>query len=400
MNKSVNRIILIVLDSVGAGALPDASEYGDEGSDTLGNIANAVGGLHLPHLGQLGLGNLHHIAGVPPASHPAGAYGRMGEISKGKDTTIGHWELTGIYSPRPLPTYPNGFPREIIETFEKRIGRKVLGNKPASGTVIIEELGPEHMRTGYPIVYTSADSVFQIAAHEEVIPVEELYRFCRIARELLVGEHNVGRVIARPFIGEPGHFVRTDRRRDFSAPPPAPTILDRLIEAGYPVLGIGKIEDIFAGQGISEAVHTHDNMDGVNQTLAGMRRLPRGMIFTNLVDFDMRYGHRNNPRGYADALEEFDRRLPEILAALRPTDLLILTADHGCDPTTPSTDHSREYVPLLVAGPHIRAGVDLGTRETFSDVAATIADLFHVPPTPYGTSFASEIGLAADSEGQ
>ena len=393
MDEQINRIILIVLDSVGAGALPDAGEYGDEGSDTLGNTARAVGGLHLPHLGKLGLGNLHPVAGVPAVESPAGAYGRMAEISKGKDTTIGLWELTGIYSPTPLPTFPNGFPPEIITPFEKRTGRIALGNKVASGTVIIEELGVEHMRTGNPIAYTSADSVFQVAAHEEIIPIDELYRICRIARELLAGQHNVGRVIARPFIGEPGSFVRTDRRRDFSAPPPAPTILDRLTEAGYPVMGVGKIEDIFAGQGISRAIHTHDIMDGVDQTLAGMKDAPRGLIFTNLVDFDMRYGHRNNPRGYADALEAFDRRLPQILGALRPADLLMLTADHGCDPTTPSTDHSREYVPVLVTGPRARAGVDLGIRETFSDVAATIADLFHLGPIPHGTSFAAEIGL-------
>jgi len=385
------RAILIVLDSVGVGAAPDAAAYGDEGSNTLANTARAVGGLRLPNLGRLGLGNLADVLGVPPEPHPAGAYGRMQEASAGKDTTTGHWEIAGIISTRPLPTYPNGFPPEVIQEFERRIGRKTLGNYPASGTVIIEELGPEHLRTGYPIVYTSADSVFQIAAHEEVIPVEELYRMCRIARELLTGEHAVGRVIARPFVGEPGRFVRTDRRRDFSLEPPRPTLLDRLQEARQPVWAVGKIEDIFAGRGITEAVHTHDNMDGVDQTLAFMARVDRGLIFTNLVDFDMLYGHRNNPRGYADALEAVDRRVPEVLAALREEDILFFTADHGNDPTTPSTDHSREMVPLLVTGPQVRPGVDLGVRPTFADLGQTVAEYLGAAPLEAGTSFLGEV---------
>lgn len=385
------RAILIVLDSVGVGHAPDAAAYGDEGSNTLANTARAVGGLRLPNLGRLGLGRLADVWGVPPEPHPSGAYGRMQEASTGKDTTTGHWEIAGILSTRPLPTYPNGFPPEIIQEFERRIGRRTLGNYPASGTVILEELGPEHLRAGYPIVYTSADSVFQIAAHEEVIPVEELYRMCRIARELLMGEHAVGRVIARPFVGEPGHFVRTDRRKDFSLEPPRPTLLDRLQEAGQPVWAVGKIEDIFAGRGITEAVHIHDNMDGIDQTLAFMARVERGLIFTNLVDFDMLYGHRNNPRGYADALEAVDQRVPEVLAALQEEDILFFTADHGNDPTTPSTDHSREMVPLLVTGPRVRQGVDLGVRPTFADLGQTVAEYLGAAPLEAGASFLGDV---------
>ncbi|MBC7224248.1 MAG: phosphopentomutase [Anaerolineae bacterium] len=385
------RAILIVLDSVGVGNAPDAAAYGDEGSNTLANTARAVGGLHLPNLGRMGLGNLTEVLGVPPEPQPLGAFGRMQEASAGKDTTTGHWEIAGIISTRPLPTYPHGFPPEIIQEFERRIGRKVLGNYPASGTVIIEELGPEHLRTGRPIVYTSADSVFQIAAHEEVIPVEELYRMCQIARELLTGEHAVGRVIARPFVGEPGRFVRTDRRKDFSLEPPAPTLLDHLQEAGQPVWAVGKIYDIFAGRGITESVHIHDNMDGVDQTLAFMRRVDQGCIFTNLVDFDMLYGHRNNPRGYADALEAVDRRVPEVWDALREEDILFFTADHGNDPTTPSTDHSREMVPLLVVGPKVRPSVDLGIRPTFADLGQTVAEYLGAKPLQAGTSFLKEM---------
>ncbi|MDK2887607.1 MAG: phosphopentomutase [Thermoanaerobacter sp.] len=390
MQAIINRLTLIVLDSVGIGELPDAERYGDKGSNTLANTARAVGGLNLPNLGRLGLGNILAIEGVPPVKQPLAAYGRMAEASAGKDTTTGHWEIAGLLLERPFPVYPHGFPPEIIEPFEKRIGRPVLGNRAASGTAIIEELGEEHIKTGYPIVYTSADSVFQIAAHEEVIPVNELYGMCRVARELLTGPHAVGRVIARPFVGKPGAFKRTDRRRDFSLPPPAPTVLDLLTQNGFSVLAVGKIEDIFAGRGITEAIHTKDNMDGVDRTIACMRRLERGLIFTNLVDFDMLYGHRNNPRGYAAALEAFDRRLPEILSAVRPDEVLIITADHGCDPTTSSTDHSREYVPLLVYGPLVEPGVNLGTRSTFSDVAASVAEFFGLS-YPRGTSFAREV---------
>jgi phosphopentomutase len=387
----IQRAILIVLDSVGVGALPDADQYGDEGSDTLGNIARAIGGLHLPNLQKLGLGNIHSVLGVPAEPEPLAAYGRMAELSAAKDTTIGHWEIAGLIALEPFPTYPHGFPPEWIAEYEQRIGRKVLGNYPVSGTVIIEELGAEHMRTGSPIVYTSADSVFQVATHEEIIPVEELYRICSIAREMLRGEHTVGRVIARPFIGTPGAFERTDRRRDFSASPPEPTLLDHVLEAGQTVWAVGKIEDLFAGQGIQHAVHTHDNMDGVDKTLEAMREADPGLIFTNLVDFDMVYGHRNNPAGYAAALRAVDERVPELLDALHSDDVLIFTADHGCDPTTPSTDHSREYVPLLVYGASIQGGVNLGTRATFADLGATIAEWLGVPPLGAGRSFADQV---------
>ncbi|OIQ11042.1 phosphopentomutase [Moorella thermoacetica] len=383
----LDRVILIVLDSVGVGALPDAAQYGDEGSNTLAHIAATVD-LRLPNLTRLGVGNITPLRGIPPVGTPAAAWGKMVSQTAGKDTTSGHWELAGLILERPFPLYPHGFPPEIIEPFEKAIGRRVLGNKPASGTVIIEELGAEHMRTGNPIVYTSADSVFQIAAHEEVIPVEELYRYCKIARRLLTGEHAVGRVIARPFVGEPGHFIRTDRRQDFSLEPPRPTLLDAVIAAGLEVMAVGKIKDIFAGRGISRWIHTHDNMDGVDQTRNFMREGERGLIFTNLVDFDMRYGHRNDVAGYAAALEAFDRRLPELLDALETSDALILTADHGCDPTTPSTDHSREYVPLLIYGKRIRP-LNIGVRPTFADLGATVADLLGVPYDLPGKSFAS-----------
>jgi len=388
---TIQRVILIVLDSVGVGALPDAGQYGDAGSNTLANTARAVRGLRLPNMGRLGLGCVGDILGVPPDPAPAGAFGRMAEASAGKDTTIGHWELMGIHSPKPLPTYPHGFPPEIIFRFEKAIGRRTLGNYPASGTEIIKDLGVEHMRTGRPIVYTSADSVFQVAAHEDVIPIEELYSMCRTARGLLTGEHRVGRVIARPFVGEPGNFARTERRKDFSAPPPGPTVLDHLAQTGIPVIGIGKIEDIFAGQSITEAVHTKDNADGLDQIEGYLDRTERGLVFANLVDFDMAYGHRNDAVGYARALEQVDARLPSIQTRLREGDVLILTADHGCDPTTPSTDHSREYVPLLVSGPAIRTGMDLGTRASFADVGATIAEFLGAPGTGFGTSFAGEV---------
>ena len=391
MTYDIRRIALVVLDSVGVGALPDAAAFGDEGSDTVGNIARALGGLHLPHFQRLGLGNIHPILGVPPAPAPLASYGRMAELSAAKDTTIGHWEMTGIVSPVPFPTYPDGFPPQIMAEYEHRIGRRTLGNYPASGTVIIEELGAEHMATGYPIVYTSADSVFQVATHEEIIPVDELYRMCQIARDMLTGDHKVGRVIARPFVGSPGSFHRTERRRDYATSPPEATLLDHVIAAGLDVWAVGKIEDIFARQGISHAVHTHDNMDGVNQTLAALQEAGAGLIFANLVDFDMRYGHRNNTPGYAAALQAVDNRVPELLQALQPDDLLIFTADHGCDPTTPSTDHSREYVPLLVTGAQVLSGVDLGTRSTFADLGATIAEYLDVEPLQAGQSFARQL---------
>jgi len=387
MDTPISRVILIVLDSVGIGALPDADCYGDAGSNTLAHTAQSVGGLHLPHMAAMGLGCIAPIEGVPVVEEATGAYGRMAEASAGKDTTIGHWEIAGQVTSTPLPTYPEGFPVDLIRAFERESGRPVIGNRVASGTVIIEALGSEHARTGAVIVYTSADSVFQIAAHEGVVPVEELYAICRTARRLLVGKHNVGRVIARPFVGEPGAYRRTDRRRDFSAEPPSPTLLDLLVAGGRKVLAVGKIEDIFAGRGITRAVHTHDNMDGLDVTCDMLREHSEGLVFVNLVDFDMRYGHRNNAEGYARALEAVDRRLPNVMALMREGDVLVLTADHGCDPTTPSTDHSREYVPLLVYGAAIRPGVNLGTRSTFADLGATVAEWLSVDPTPYGASF-------------
>ena len=388
----VNRFIVIVLDSVGIGEAPDAAAFGDAGSHTLGNMARVVGGLKVPHLEAMGLANIAILEGVLPQAKPTAAYGKMMEVSAGKDTSTGHWELMGIWLDRPFPLYPHGFPPEVMERFEAEIGRGTLGNYPASGTVIIDELGKEHLRTGKPIVYTSGDSVFQIAAHEELIPIDELYKICRIAREILRGEHEVSRVIARPFIGRPGHFERTPNRRDFSVLPPEPTVLDSLKEAGLMVYAVGKIEDIFAGQGITGAIHTRVNMDGVDKTLAAMReRRERGLIFTNLVDFDAKFGHRNNPEGYAKALVEFDRRIPELTAALNDDDVLVITADHGNDPTTPSTDHSREYVPILVTGAPIRAGVNLGVRQTFADLGATLASALGVKAPPHGTSFQSMI---------
>ncbi|MEQ6358130.1 phosphopentomutase [Thermoanaerobacter thermohydrosulfuricus] len=386
------RVILIVLDSVGVGELPDAYKFGDEGSNTLGHVTEKTG-IGLPNMGKLGLGNIIPLKSVPENPNAVGGYGKMAEKSAGKDTTTGHWEIAGLITEKPFPTYPHGFPEEIIKEFEKRIGRKVLGNKPASGTEIIKELGEEHVKTGYPIVYTSADSVFQVAAHEDVIPLEELYRICEIAREILKGDHALGRVIARPFTGTPGNFVRTGNRRDFSLKPFEPTILDMLKEAGYEVFAIGKIEDIFAGQGITEKNHTTNNDEGITATIKAMDEIKNGLIFTNLVDFDMLYGHRNDVEGYAKALTHFDNRLPEIMGKLTKEDLLIITADHGCDPTTPSTDHSREYVPLLVYSPSMKHGVNLGVRSTYSDVAATIAEIFKVGPTKHGTSFLKELPL-------
>ena len=386
------RTALIVLDGIGVGELPDAGRFGDEGSNTLRNTALAVGGLNLPHLGRLGLGRILDLPGVPPDPAPIGCFGRMAEQSAGKDTTTGHWELAGVILDRPFPVYPNGFPPEVIDAFSAAIGRGVLGNKPASGTAIIEELGEEHMRTGKPIVYTSADSVFQIAAHEAIIPVEQLYEICRIARDILQGEHAVGRVIARPFVGEPGKFQRTARRKDFSLPPPRPTVLDRLVAAGVPVFSVGKIEDIFAGQGITAGQRTKSNMETVDGVISRLRtEAGPCLVFANCIDFDMLYGHRNDPEGMARALAEFDARVPEILDSLRPGDLLIVVGDHGNDPTTPSTDHSREYTPLLCYSPHGRTGVSLGTRATFADVAATLAEYFAVEPPEAGTSFLKDV---------
>ena len=389
---TINRVIVIVLDSVGIGELPDAADFGDVGSHTLGNTAVAVGGLNVPNLTQMGLGNIAILQGVNPQTTPTAVYGKMAEVSAGKDTTTGHWELMGVQLARPFPLYPNGFPPDVMDRFEAEIGRGTLGNYPASGTVILDELGAEHMATGKPIIYTSGDSVFQIAAHEDIIPVEELYRMCHIARAILRGEHEVSRVIARPFVGQPGSFTRTANRHDFSVVPPQPTLLDALKEAGLMVYAVGKINDIFVGQGITDYVYTQDNNDGVDKTLAAIRdRRERGLIFTNLVDFDAQFGHRNNPQGYADALAEFDQRLPEILAALAADDLLVITADHGNDPTTPSTDHSREYVPILLTGAAVKTAVNLGVRSTFADLAATIADVLGVELTFPGQSFKSAL---------
>jgi phosphopentomutase len=385
------RVILIVLDSVGCGDAPDAAAFGDAGANTLAHTARAVGGLHLPHMGQLGLGNLTDIQGVPPVDSPLGAFGRMTEVSAGKDTTTGHWEIAGVPVLRPFPTYPHGFPPDLMAEFERRIGRRTIGNVPASGTVIVEQLGEEHMRTGRPIVYTSADSVFQVAAHEEIIPVEELYHICQVARDLLTGEHAVGRVIARPFVGEPGNFKRTEHRKDFSLTPERDTILDVLKSAGLPVMGVGKIEDIFAHRGLTDSQHATNNGDCVVAILDFMGKGAQGLIFANLVDFDMLYGHRNDPVGFGRALEEFDRQLPDVEAALRQGDILIITADHGNDPTTPGTDHTRERVPLLVVGAAVEPGSNLDTRSGFADVAATIADWLGVRWDGAGTSFLPEV---------
>jgi phosphopentomutase len=392
--EMIHRVLILVIDSLGVGELPDAAEYGDLGSHTLKNTAHAVGGLRLPHLENLGLGMMDAIPGLGRPARLTGAFGKMAERSKGKDSTTGHWEMMGVWLREPFPTYPKGFPPEIINAFEIAIGKEVLGNVPASGTVIIKELGAEHMKTGKPIVYTSADSVFQIAAHEEVIPLETLYSFCRTARSILIPPHHVSRVIARPFIGRPGAFVRTEHRRDFSVEPPEPTLLDRLTQENIPVIGVGKIDDLFAGRGIKTAYHTKDNQEGVDLTLKAMKDLTRGLVFTNLVDFDMLFGHRNDPIGYAIALAELDARIPEILTALGEDGLLMITADHGNDPTTPGTDHSREYVPLLVAGRMVRGGVDLGVRSTFADVGQTIAEVFSPTPLAMGQSFLSEVRLS------
>ena len=387
----MRRVIIVVLDSVGIGELPDASKYGDTGSNTLGNIAAAVEGFSLPNLEMLGLGCIDGTRGYASVKSPIGCFGRMAERSAGKDTTTGHWEIAGITLEKPFPLYPDGFPEDIVSRFEAAIGTKTLGNYPASGTEIIKQLGQQHVVTGYPIIYTSADSVFQIAAHEEVIPIEKLYDICRKARSILTGRDAVGRVIARPFTGIEGNFTRTDRRRDFSLKPFGKTILDYIKGKGLEVKAVGKIEDIFAGQGITDAVHIHNNMDGVNKTLDYIRQQFAGLIFTNMVEFDMNFGHRNNVIGYADALSQFDKRVPELLNALDDNDIFIITADHGCDPTTESTDHSREYVPLLVYGKKLKQGVNLGTRKTFADLAQTLAEVFDTEGSFNANSFYREI---------
>ncbi|MBV8895684.1 MAG: phosphopentomutase [Acidobacteriaceae bacterium] len=382
------RVIWIVLDSVGIGAMPDAADFGDtEPGDTLGHVA-LERPLRLPNLCALGLANIRPLAGLPVVEHPAGAYGKCTLASPGKDTTTGHWEMAGIILKKPFPVYPAGFPPDVMEEFEAQIGRKTLGNKPASGTEIIQELGAEHQRTGYPIVYTSADSVFQIAAHEATIPLDELYRMSRIAREILRGPNEVGRVIARPFEGEPGHYTRTANRKDFAVPPPDGMLLDQLCRSGVRVTSIGKIADIFLKRGIAESFKTKNNADGMHKTAEAVRKQPQGLIFVNLVDFDQQFGHRNDVEGYARALEAVDAWLPSLV--LKPRDLVVLTADHGCDPTTRSTDHSREYTPLLAYGPAVRSDVSLGTRATLADIGQTVAENFgtHIAA---GTSFLREL---------
>jgi phosphopentomutase len=395
MPSTFPRVIVIVLDSVGVGELPDAAVYGDQGSNTLGNIARQVP-LKVPALRSLGLGRLVALGGDTQDPSPKGAYGRMAEASAGKDSVTGHWEMMGIVLDRPFPTFPHGFPPDLIDEFERRIGRETLGNVVASGTEIIDRLGAEHMRTGKPIVYTSADSVFQIAAHEDVVPIDELYRICEIAFGLVGKGLGVGRVIARPFVGSPRNFKRTANRHDYALDPTGETLLDLLARRGIPVVSIGKINDLFAGRGIARAIHTESDADGMDRLDAVMRDTPEGFIFMNLVDFDAVYGHRNNVAGYAANLERFDERLSRLLPTLHPSDLLVITADHGNDPTTPSTDHAREYVPLLITGPvkagaHVRPDTDLGTRRTFADLGQTIADNFGVGPLAHGASFLEAI---------
>lgn len=384
----MKRVFLIILDGVGVGALPDARHFGDEGSNTLVNIADAVGGLHLPVMESWGLGNITRIAGVNPVVRPEAVYGRMAEASPGKDTTTGHWEMMGVILAHPFPTYPLGFPVEVMEDFARAVGRKALGNKPASGTKIIEELGPEHLKTGRPIVYTSADSVFQIAAHEEVIPPAELYRICQAAREILQGEHMVARVIARPFAGRPGAFYRTEGRKDFSVSPPEETLLDFLSARGIKTIGVGKIGDIFNGRGLTGSFRTGGNRETIGKVMELVQREKSpALIFANCVDFDSLYGHRNDVAGFARALEEIDGQLGKVAAGLGEEDLLIVTADHGCDPTTVSTDHSREYVPLLITGRRVKKGLPVGTRKTFADLSAAVARVFSFDSWNRGTPF-------------
>ncbi len=387
MAEGSRRVFILVMDGVGVGELPDAAVYGDEGSATLPNLAKATGGLHLPHLEAMGLGRIVPIRGIRRVEQPTASFGRMAELSPGKDSTSGHWELTGCILDRPFPTYPTGFPPEVMSSFERVAGKPAIGNRPASGTVIIEELGEEHVKTGRLIVYTSADSVYQIAAHEDVVPVEELYRICREMRELLTGEHAVGRVIARPFIGTPGNFRRTRARRDFSVPPPHETILDRAMKAGLGTTAVGKVRDIFAGRGIETTVAAKSNRQIMTELVGLAGRRTSGVVVATLVDFDMLWGHRNDVDGFARGLEELDAGLATFIQAMQEGDVLFVTADHGNDPTTASTDHSREYVPILAVRGCRPGGGDLGTRETFADVAATASELLQIESTGVGTSF-------------
>ena len=388
----MKRVVLIVLDSVGVGEMPDAQMYGDKGSHTLDHTFEACNGLNIPNLKKLGLGNIEGVKALGKEESVIGAFGKGSEKSIGKDTVTGHWEIGGVILDKPLNTYPDGFSDKIINEFkEKAKIDGILGNKVASGTAIIEELGEEHVKTGYPIIYTSADSVFQIAAHEDVIPLERLYKMCEIAREMLVGEDVVGRVIARPFVGEVGSFKRTSNRRDYALDPFGKTALEYIKENGMSVAAVGKIEDIYNGKGVTEAVHIKNNMDGVDKTLEYMDKIDNGLIFTNLVDFDMLYGHRNDPKGYGKAIEDFDGRLNEIYSKLRDEDILIITADHGCDPTTESTDHSREYIPILVYGKQVKGGTELGIRDSFTDIGKSILDYLGIDNNLEGKSFINEI---------
>lgn len=393
------RIVIIILDACGVGELPDASEYGDLGAATIPNVAHRVGGLKMPNSALLGLGNIAEIAGIEPKADPIGAYGKMAERSPGKDSTTGHWEIGGVILDHPFPVYPEGFPESVVREFEQRAGIETIGNIPASGTEIIERLGKEHLQTGRIILYTSADSVFQLAAHEDIIPVPRLYDICLTARKLLAGNHGVGRVIARPFIGKPGHFERTAKRKDFSLEPPRKTILDILHENDIPVVAIGKISDLYAGRGISRAMKTKNNADVIENVIDQLDKTDNGLLFANLVDFDMLWGHRNDYKSFAADLEEFDRELPKIMDKMNENDLLIITADHGCDPTlADSTDHTREYVPLLIFGKNAKPGIDLGTRKTFSDIASTLAENFRIDYTFPGISFYKEITGSRNKE--
>lgn len=390
--KPFKKIHVVVMDSVGIGEAPDAHKFGDQGADTLGHIAEKMKGLTMPNMGALGLSNIRELKGIEKAAKPNAYYGMMEEASVGKDTMTGHWEIMGLNIDQPFKVYPEGFPTELIEKLEARIGRKVIGNIPASGTAILDELGPEHMETGAIIVYTSADPVLQIAAHEEIVPLEELYKICEIAREItLEPEFLVGRVIARPFVGSPGKFTRTANRHDYALKPFGRTTMNELQDAQLDVIAIGKISDIFNGEGVTESIRTKDNSDGMDKFAEAVRRDFHGISFLNLVDFDANFGHRRDPIGYGEALEEFDRRLPEVLDALAEDDLLIITADHGNDPTFPGTDHTREYVPLLVYSPRFEMAGELPLRKTFADIAATIADNFKVEAPQFGTSFLSNL---------
>lgn len=387
----IRRVILIVLDGVGVGELPDAGDFGDIGSNTLKHVSYVMGGLNLPNLQRMGLGNITDIKGINSVKKTIGAYGKMIEISKGKDTLIGHWELAGIYSSKPLPLFPKGFPQDLISKFEEQTSRKVLGNKAASGTEIIKQLGDEHVQSGKLIVYTSADSVFQVAAHEDIIPISELYQICKIARKMLNGKYSIGRVIARPFLGTSGKYWRTKNRKDWSLIPPSPNLLEKLFKAGYDVITVGKIDEIFAFRNITVSAHTVSNQESIDNIIKFLNTEFHGLLFANLIEFDMLYGHRNDPDGYAKALKQFDDQIPNIMNAMKSNDILIITSDHGNDPVTISTDHSREYVPLLVYGKSIKTNIDLKTRSTFADVGASIADLFYVSPLDLGTSFFQEI---------